>query len=315
MMIDNIIVIEGGADTNIKEALRQWIESYASDLPIDFSFILSTNEQGIHVIQADERLDNDLFYFLVNYLDCAKGIEHDASVKGFTTGKKNDILKGRKLLVYISPADKEGDNVFAVTSDNENFKISFSGEITKIESNATFEPPMELKFDNPEIIKRDKQQEERNKTLTNVDKRFKVFSVISLILFVATHFILFALGNKELFQKSTVVLGGGIALWVFMDHVMLQYNKYYLRCLGIAILYAGYALALGDYYKNDAINIVALIALVFLTMQKPLRKIYLVFLKKEPKVDRSGTFGDLVYTIFLSLGTILLSILIMSRIR
>ena len=163
MEVDNLVVVEGGIYTNIKKALRQWMESYASDLPDDFSFTLFTNENGIHFIQVDERLDNDLFYFLVNYLDCPKGIKHDVSVKGFTTGKKKGLLKGKKLLVYISPTDKEGDNVFVVTSDNENFKISFGGKITKIEGNAVFEPPMELKFNNPEIIKRDKQQEERKK--------------------------------------------------------------------------------------------------------------------------------------------------------
>ena len=315
MKVDNLIVVEGGAYKNVKKALRQWMKSYANDLPDDCSFMLSTNENGIHFIQADKRLGNDLFYFLVNDLDCQKGM---VNVKGFTIGKKNGILKGKRLLIYISPTDKEGDNVFAVTSDNENFKISFGGKIKKTEGGTTFEPLMELRFDNPEIVKRDKQQEERKKnqkTLVSVDKRFKIFFVISGILFASTLFILFALGDKELFQKSTVFLGGGIWFWFFMDYVMLRYNKYYLRCLGIAILYAIYAVFLGNYYKNDAINIIALNALIFLLMQKLLRKIYLVLLKKEPKIDGYGTFEDLIYSIFLSIGTILLSISIMTRIR
>ena len=77
MEVDNLIVVEGGIYTNIKKALRQWMESYVNDLPDDCSFTLSTNEKGIYFIQADEWLDNDLFYFLVNYLDCPRACPYE----------------------------------------------------------------------------------------------------------------------------------------------------------------------------------------------------------------------------------------------
>ena len=163
--MNNLIITEGGTSNDVKKALRQWIGLYADKLPDDVSFKVSTSQLGTHLIQADERLENDLFYFLINYLDCPKGIKYTVNIKGFTTGKKNDLLKGKKLLIYISPTDKEGDNVFVVTSDNENFKVSFDGKVTKIEGNAIFEPPMGLTFENPEIVKRDKQKEERKENL------------------------------------------------------------------------------------------------------------------------------------------------------
>ena len=311
--MNNLIIMKGGVSNDVKKALRQWIELYVNKLPRDFSFKVSTNQAGTHLIQADERLGNDLFYFLVNYLYCLKGIKHNVSIRGFTTGQKNDILKGKNVLVYISPTDKEGDNVFVVTFENEIFKISFNGKITKIKDNVTFEPPMDLKFDNLEIIKCDKQKEERTKNrkiFVSVEKRFKIISIFFCILFVLTHFIFFALEDKEMFQKLVVVFGGGIWLWFFMDYKMLRYNNFYLRCLGIAIVYAIYTGFLGSYLKDNTIRLVTFHASVFLIMQKPLRKIYLALLRKEPQIDRFGTFEDLCYTIILFLGSTLLPMLI-----
>jgi len=310
--VNNFIIVEGGAGDDVKKALRQWIDFYADKLPDGFSFKVSTNQTGTHFIQVDERLGNDLFYFLANYLDCPKGIKYNVNIKGFTTGRSNDVLKGKELLVYISPTDREGDNVFVVTSESENYKISFGGKIKKVEDSITFEPPMKLEFDNSEIITYDKQKEERkknSKTLASVGKRFKIVLIILGVLFTLAHFILFVLGDKETFQKSIVVLGGGVWLWFFADYEMLRYNKFYLRCLGIAVLYAIYAGVVGVYCKNIAIYIVILQALVFLILQKPLRKIYMVLLKKEPKMDRFGTFEDFCYTIVLFFGSILLSAL------
>ena len=316
MIVNNLIIVEGGTGNDIKKALCQWIDLYASKLPDDFSFKVSMNHTGAHLIQADAMLDNDLFFFLVNYLDCPKGIKYDVKAKGFAIGKKNDILNGKKLLVYISSADKEGDNVFVATSENENFKISFSGKITKVEDNTTFALPTELNFDNFEIIRSNIQQEERRKSqknLTSVGKRFKVLSVIFGVLFTLAHIVLFTLGDKETFQTLIVIFGGGIWLWFFADYKMLRYNKFYLRCLGLAVLYAGYAGFLGSYFKNIAIHIVTLYALALLIVQKPLRKIYLVLFKKEPKIDRSGTFEDLCYTVVLFIGSILFSMLAMIK--
>jgi len=318
MSVNNSILVEGGTCSNLKKVLRQWIDLYVGKLPDDFSFAVSTNKAGTHLIQTDERLGNDLFYFLVNYLDCPKRIRYSVKVKGFTTGVKNDILKGKDLLVYVSPTDKEGDNVCAVTSENENFKIGFDGNIKKIENLATYEPPIESKFGNLEIIKRNKQQEKRKrnqKKLTAVDKRFKISFIVFGVLFVIIHLIFFTLGDKESFQKLIVVFGGGIWLWFLMDNEMLRHSKFYFRCLGISVLYAIYAGVLGNYLKNVAIHIVTLLALMLLIIQKPLRSIYLMLLKKEPKIDRSGTFEDLIYTIVLFIGSIWLSVSIMESLK
>jgi hypothetical protein len=61
----NTLFIKGGAYADIKKALRQWIDSYASQLEPGFIFKIYKNGRGSHVIQADERLDNILFYWLI----------------------------------------------------------------------------------------------------------------------------------------------------------------------------------------------------------------------------------------------------------
>ena len=140
-MSDNLIFINGGAYANIKKALRQWMTTYSDDLPDDLTFEIYKNARGKHIIKADERLNNWLFYFLINYLNYHEVIEHKVEIEGFTTGKDNDVLKDKKLIVYISPDDKDGDNVYVTTTENNNYKVDFGGKITEADENKPYYLP------------------------------------------------------------------------------------------------------------------------------------------------------------------------------
>ncbi len=52
-------------------------------------------------------------------------------------------------MVYISPMDKGYDNVFVTTSENENFKFDFVGQITKQKEIRAFRYPKDLVLENP----------------------------------------------------------------------------------------------------------------------------------------------------------------------
>lgn len=151
-----------------------------------------------------------------------------------------------------------------------------------------------------------------------MEKRFKIILVIAIVLFLSTYFMLFVLKNEELFLKGTFFLGIGIWLWFFSDYEMLRHSKYFLRCLVVSVIYAIYGIALYNQYR-DADNVLicfgALHPLTLLVVQRPLRQLYLMLFKREPKVDKHGKFSDLIYTLILFISTIILPMLIIERIE
>ena len=183
--MNNLIKIEGGDYNDIKKALQQWING-SDDLLDGFIFNLYTNGQGKHFIQADERLDNGDFYSLVNYLYYPEDIEYKADIKGFAIGKDNNILKDKHLLVFIPPTDKEYDNVYVATSENENYKIDFSlfGKIKESNERRIYRQPTDLTFGNPEILEVNKNmlnQKQGFWTEMNV-KILKIFLFLGFVL-------------------------------------------------------------------------------------------------------------------------------------
>lgn len=223
MGIDNLITIKGGAYNDIKKALRQWIELYSNDLQEDLTFQLFKNGRGNHIIQADKRLDNERFFYLINYLNFPEGIEYEIDIEGFTIGKDKNQLKNKSLLVYISRTDKDYDNVFVTTSENENFKVDFGGNITEIKDQRFFNHPTDIILDYPETIKINripvlKKEEKINEN--SIDKRFKIISIITLSLTLIG--IIINQYDSQIFIKFVFLFGMGISTWFYADYKMLQ---------------------------------------------------------------------------------------------
>ncbi len=315
MINNNLILINGGAYTEIKKALRQWIELYSDQIKSDLNFKLYKNGKGNHIIQADDRLDNETFFYLVNYLKYPEGIEYNIDIEGYTTGEEKS-LKSKKLLVYISPNDKEYDNVFVTTNENENYKVEFGGKVTLTGENKLYRTPQEISLGTPEILNVQKREIKKNgvkETEGKIKDRFKVLSILATILFFGTILFHFISKDAELFQKSTCFLGLGIWLWFFSDYKMLRINKFYVRSLFIALAFSIYGISLFNYFGDNAdilMYLGSMSPLTLLILQKPIRKLYLSQLGKEPKIDRHGKFVDLMYTLFLMLSSLILPILI-----
>lgn len=317
MKTDNLILIKGGAYNDIKKALRQWIDHYSKDLEDGLTFQLYKNGSGNHIIQADTRLDNERFYYLVNYLKYPEGIEYKIHIEGFTTGKDNNQLKDKELLVYISQSDKAFDNVFVTTSENENFKVDFGGKITENRERRIYKQPNDIQFNNPDVLIVRKELFLKKELDTNnsdsIDKRFKIISLIAVILFISTFLTYSITQDVVLFHKLTFYFGMGIWLWFFSDFEMLERLYIYRWCFIISILYGTYAIFLNNYYGDlDSIDLYfgALHPLSLLIIQKPLSHLYKTIFHREPKVDKHGKFADLVYTLILFLSSLLTPILI-----
>lgn len=304
MKIENLILINGGSYNDIKKALRQWIDLYSKDLKDGLTFQLYKNGNENYIIQADERLDNERFYFLVNYLDYPEGINYKINIEGYTIGKDNNILKNKELLVYISPTDKEFDNVFVTTSDNKNFKVDFGGKITETRDKRLFKYPPDLLLENPETLtnnRKEIQQKEEKSNVKSIDKRFNILATIVFSLTLIG--IILNQTNPHIFLKFSFFLGMGIGFWFFWDYKMLQSNRHYFYSLGIAIAYLLFFIINNGDFDKSVLDYGASYPLTFLIIQKPARLIFKMALNREPVVDKPiPTFWDGVYIIILFLG-------------
>jgi hypothetical protein len=183
----NLIEIEGGEYNDIKKALKQWI-NIDNDLSGGLTFTLYTNGKNKHYIQADERLCNDNFFSLINYLMYPENIEYKIDIKGFTVGKNNNKLKNKEMMIFIPSTDEEYDNVYIVTSDNENYKIDFGRfKIKDSREKRIYRQPTDLPLENPEILTVDKSELKQKHKYYVEDFTFKgyVVIVVCVLLLVA----------------------------------------------------------------------------------------------------------------------------------
>ena len=309
MTIDNLIFINGGTYANIKKALRQWMKDYSDDLPDDLTFELYKNGRGRHIIKADERLDNWFFYFLVNYLNFPEGIEPRVQIEGFTTGKNNDVLKNEKMLVYISPYDEDGDNVYVTTSSNKNYKIDFAVEITEADETKPYLLPSNQHFVNPELLRIKKgeisrEQEEKSKKST--EKRLNIISTIVFFAFIINLLIPKFPNGIIIFKDSTAILFLCVGVWFFIDTGILKSNSTYLKCLLIAIGCLFYYFFIVKNLIFEPLIFPSLFPLTILIIQRPSRSLFKAIFKREPETNFHGKITDFIYSLILFVGSILL---------
>ncbi|WOK04921.1 hypothetical protein RT717_17705 [Imperialibacter roseus] len=306
MEANNIITIAGGTYGDVKKALKQWLRIYSNDLPEDFQLQMFKNGQRQQIIKADDRLDNEKFFYLVNYLKYPENINYKVIVDGFTIGKLFPQLLDRQIQVYVSETDSSGDNVLVVTAGNEKFKIGFDNTICSADDRRTYAPPSLILADlgNPEIIKSSKS--------ANILKQKKngfeaAASRNKLLLYLAIGFVSLSFLTvntyREFSVQLTFVLGLGLVAWFFTDYEMLQYDKLFSYCLLAAIGLAVYGYWIeGKNHMVDhkLVKFGTLYPVVFLGTQKPLRLIFLRLFSAEPTTEKHFTaFWQPLYIFFL----------------
>lgn len=131
MTTNDILIIRGLSYADTKVVVQEWADLYSDQLSSDMKLEISSDSSDNHTVSPNQRLGDDLFFFLVNYIHhfiTSKGL--NADIEGFTTGDDTPQIKGKRLLVYVSKHDKEYDNVSVITENNEVFKIDFGGKIS-----------------------------------------------------------------------------------------------------------------------------------------------------------------------------------------
>jgi hypothetical protein len=302
MKRNNLIVINGGDYDKIKKALNQWIDLYSKDLQNGLTFELYRNGTEKHIIQVDERMDNERFYYLINYLKYPEEIEYEIDIEGFTTGKDRNKLKNKDLLVYISPKDQDYDNVFITTSDHENFKMDFGGKIKDGNESKIYSFPTNLNLGLSESITvQNKQKKAQHTAIStdNLEKRFKV--IISII--VSLYFLTFLFYQKESnFLNLNYTMTSAVWFWLILDFKILQVNKLYFSAvaLGLGLFIYGLFLDANFEQKVPIILPLSTMPIFLLIIQRPLRFAFIKLIKREPEVEnRPTSIPDLIYSLFL----------------
>lgn len=309
MKIDNLILIKGGAYNDIKKALKQWIDLYSKDLEDGLTFQLYKNGSGNHIIQADERLDNERFYYLVNYLNYPEGIEYKFDIEGFTIGKDKNNLKDKELLVYISPTDKEYDNVFVTTSENYNFKVDFGGKIQEGREIKIYAYPTYLNLGQSENITVQNKQDlnkQIERPTNKLEKRFKIISALIFSAFVLTFFLF---QTEDDFLTINYVVAFAVWGWLTFDYKILQIDKLYFSSVGLGLAIFFYGLFLNKNFDENIsmIQSVMTMPIFLLIIQRPLRLAFIRVMKREPKVEKPApSFADFVYIFILWMITLII---------
>lgn len=298
--MDNFIHIQGGTYKEIKQALNQWVGLYSKDLQNDMVFQLFKNKSGHHCIQADKKLDNDRFFYLVNYLAYPEKIDYSIKVEGFTVGKNNNGLKNKSLLVYLSPTDREYDNVFVTTKENDNFKVDFGGRITKGEEEKPYsEPAIGALTLLDEIIVENQRKAKVKISTSAIEKRLKL--LVFLLLFTFALSYLWVLTPRD-FMRANGIIAFGVYIWFLTDYKLLQVSKLYYLSLGIAAVIFVYGMFLNTYFteQKEFAQFTMTIPVFLLILQRPLRFGFKKIMKREPVIDKpSPSFADFIYTMLL----------------
>jgi hypothetical protein len=313
---NNYILIKGGSYEKVKKALKGWFQMYSKDLDAKATFHLFNDGKGQYIIQADEGLDNDRFYYLVNYMKYPIDIEYEIDIIGYVVGNQDNIFKNRELQVYISENDKDGDNVYVTTQENENYKIDFGGKIILIQNNIEFEKKPIPKLVTSEVLKNSTNKKKRNedtKTNANTNKRFKLISLAIGISYILLLALLYLNWETSFFVKSIWYLNLGVALWLFIDYELLRDNVKYLWVMIIALSIIPYTLLVIDEFGKHSFHTSlssSLHAIVLLIIQWPLRRLFLKIFKVEPEVDRTGNIQNVIYTFILAMGMMIIPFII-----
>ncbi|MDW3646070.1 MAG: hypothetical protein R8P61_03330 [Bacteroidia bacterium] len=305
--MENTIIVRGGAYREVKRALQAWINLYADNLLKDICFEMYRNGRGNHVIKADKRLRNQNFFFLVNYLTHPMNIEYKAQVTGYTRGDDQSDWTGQNLMVYISDTDKEGDNVFLLTEDNRTYKVPFGlgAEIEEVTDKRSYRSPQLSNLILPDILSIQSEEIRELERATPVEigkRRLDIGMQICAFALSLAFLLAYLIPDPKLYEPIAVFLILGSVILFFIFHELLQHKEIYLRSLVFAGGVAAFSYFLHIWFRpklSEFVFVWGTFPLLFLLIQWPLRRLYLLIFKKEPSLDKTGKLGDFLYSMLL----------------
>lgn len=296
----------------VKTALEQWIELYIEDLDPNLTFYIFKISETFTFIETNQTIGNKYFNFLINYLTYPDNQRGFISVKGFTIISDCKLypknFDGKPVQIYVSENDTEYDNVNAVLESGETYKIDFGRKTVKIDEEIAFEKPdISYKTKSPETIVVDKKKVKENQfnsKLKGFNRRFLWISNLYILSLLILSYLLY---NGEYFEGLMIVFSLGLFMWIMIEHEFLKVNKHYLKMLSVALFLGLYGYFIAEENSDELWLLTSRSGLYFLLLYQILRCFFKLIFKREPKFDdKSKVIEDRIYSILLTIGSILL---------
>ncbi len=314
----NLIVLKGAPFDKVYDAFGKWMNLYRKEIPKSYVFKILPDDYGRVFLKGDDRLSNEEFYFLFNYLKYPEGIDYKADMAGYTTGKEENALKSKEIMVYIPDDDTEYDNVNIVTQEGDSFKLDFGWNLKEIESVRKYEAPPNTPFENweqyttqdaPEI------EEEDEKTflafIKSPSKRLAfVVGLAAFAIAVSWLFYLDSPGFKT-FGKFNFFIGWLSALVLMGDIAIMNDLKLYLASLTYGALFLVYGIFITGKLHADIHDIGGFglaMPISMLILQYPFRMIFVTLIGSEPDIFDRKSLPDGLYAVIVTLLSLFSSI-------
>ncbi|WP_323757092.1 hypothetical protein [Roseivirga sp.] len=131
MHFGKYILVIGPSEKDFLNAVQSMADLYSNtEFVKDIKTFKSNTNENQYLLSFTNSPDFERFKYFVNYLNYAEIQDYSAKVLGFWTIEKEDKLPdeklGKRVLLYVSDSDDEGDNVYAVfEGEYKTYKMGF----------------------------------------------------------------------------------------------------------------------------------------------------------------------------------------------
>jgi len=318
----NLVIIKGNSYDNVKNSLELWLGSYTDNSELDgLSFELYKKNGTEFIIKVDEKLPNEFFSYLVNYLTYPEGLEGRMNVVGYTIISDNKIFStepaGAEIMLFIPEDDKDYDNVYWVTRSGHVYKTDFGNRTTDMQAIKKFqEYNVNLtELEPPEIFECKYEKNYEPEVIETEEDGTKWVKFLAILTIVGILFSLVFYSQPSAFIGIIEAISFGLTCWFFIDYKTLQSNKLYNYYLLIAfgVFVFGYLVTRLDiFYKYFGdIELWTSLPIILLVCQKVIRLSFIRIFKREPALEKPvKSFADLIYLIVLIGSIVLVTVLL-----
>lgn len=282
--------------------LKEWIDLYTDQLASNTTFTIYADSDGYQVVKCSKVLDNELFFYLVNYLALACPVVHRKEVRGYTTGTDAPELSGKKLMVYIPEQEQDYDNVTAITPNEEAYTIDFGGKITPASTQDCFiAPPGLSDFNTVKTLRVGNVKPTRLPEKNNPSQSVSI--VKKLILGIMGVIVLFLLAVM-MQSKFRFFLPLSLFVYLSCDYQRLRKLKGYLLLFGVTTVCTLLFTWARNHYEDTLIEFFLFFPLSLLLVQPLLRGVFIALAEREPVVEKPApSIADFLYTMALLGGS------------
>ena len=150
-------------------------------------------------------------------------------------------------------------------------------------------------------------------THTKIWSRFKLISILIGLALMTNIPIQLLSESKDLRLWAHMSSLMALSIWLLCDNAILKTKKTFKISILYSLVAIIYGFTLHQFLpaRPDKVLIAFSISPITLILfQYFIRKLFLVIFKKDPKVDRTGSFIDLIYTLILFLVTAVLPLIL-----